>query len=159
MFAIAHSPQLPAERLLGDGDAKLLEDPSCQIDQPPAYHAVDRRDWAALDHPDDRRALAIIELAGAPRRLSVQKTVGAPCVETQHPVPDDLETHAADLRRFEVEQNRASPVLSHHPELARQTTDQPFDRGRADRRNHHQNRLAGPMRTRHQCLCQGHQGH
>jgi len=61
---------------------------------------VDRRDWAALDHPDDRLALAIIELSGAPRRLAVQKTVGTPCVETQHPVSDDLETNAADLRRF-----------------------------------------------------------
>ncbi|HUE18000.1 MAG TPA: hypothetical protein VMR25_27840, partial [Planctomycetaceae bacterium] len=75
-------------------------DPLRQIDQPPAHHAVDRRDWAALDHPDDRLALAIIELAGAPRRLAVQKTIGTSCVETQHPVSDDLETNAADLRRF-----------------------------------------------------------
>src|ERR1039457_6174155 len=43
---------------------------------------------------------AIIELAGAPRRLAVQKTVGPPCVETHPPVSDDLETNAADLRRF-----------------------------------------------------------
>src|SRR5450631_2092553 len=99
-FAIAHSPQFPAQSLLGDGDAELFEYPLRQIDQPPAHHAVDRRDWAALDHPDNRLALAIIELAGAPRRLAVQKTVGTPCVETQHPVPDDLQTNAADLRRF-----------------------------------------------------------
>jgi hypothetical protein len=41
-------------------------------------YTQDRRDWAALDHPDDRLALAIIELAGAPRRLAVQKTVENP---------------------------------------------------------------------------------
>jgi len=35
-----------------------------QIDQPPAHHAMDRQDWAALDHPNDRLALAIIELGG-----------------------------------------------------------------------------------------------
>jgi len=48
-FAVAHSAQLPAERLLGDRDAEFLEDPLRQIDQPPAHHAMDRRDRAALD--------------------------------------------------------------------------------------------------------------
>ena len=42
-LAIAHGAQLPAERLLGDRDAELLEDPLCQIDQPPKHHAVDCR--------------------------------------------------------------------------------------------------------------------
>jgi hypothetical protein len=35
-LAIAHGAQLPAERLLGDRDAALLEYPLRQIDQPPA---------------------------------------------------------------------------------------------------------------------------
>src|SRR5262245_23251233 len=52
-FAVAHGAQLPAERLLGDRDAEFLEDPLRQIDQPPAHHAMDRRDRAALDHAGD----------------------------------------------------------------------------------------------------------
>jgi DDE superfamily endonuclease len=41
--AISHCPQLAAERLGGDRDAELLEDPLAKIDQPPAHNAVDRR--------------------------------------------------------------------------------------------------------------------
>ena len=75
-FAIAHSPQLPAQSLLGDGDAELLKDPLRQIDQPPAHHAVYRRYRTALDHSGDRLALAIIEFGGLAWRLSVQQPVG-----------------------------------------------------------------------------------
>ena len=63
-LAIAHGAQFPAQRLLGDGDAELFVYPLRQVDQPPAHHAVDRRDWAALDHLGDGLALAIIELGG-----------------------------------------------------------------------------------------------
>ena len=99
-LAVAQCAQLPAERLLGDRDAELLEYPLCEIDKPPAQHTMDRRDWAALDHPDDRLALGIIELGGLPRRLAVQQPVGPASVEAQHPVPDDLKSYSADLRRF-----------------------------------------------------------
>src|SRR5262249_12515068 len=61
-FAVAHGAQLPAERLLGDRDAEFLEDPLRQIDQPPAHHAMDRRDRAALDHAGDGPPLKVIEL-------------------------------------------------------------------------------------------------
>jgi hypothetical protein len=71
-LAIAHGPQLPAQGLLGDGDAELLEDPLRQIDQPPAHHTVDRRDWAALDCPRNSLALGVIELGGLAGRLAVQ---------------------------------------------------------------------------------------
>ena len=71
-LAIAHGAQLPAERLLGDRDAELLEYPLRQIDQPPAHHAMDRRDWAALDHPRNGLALGVIELGGLARRFAVQ---------------------------------------------------------------------------------------
>lgn len=97
-FAVAQGAQLPAERLLGDGDAELLEYPMRQIDQPPAHDAVDRRDWAALDHPHNGLVLHIIELRGLTRRFAVQETVGTPHVEPQHPIPDDLKSDAADLR-------------------------------------------------------------
>src|SRR5213075_88754 len=61
-FAVAQGAQFPAERLLGDGDAELLEYPLRQIDQPPAHYAVDSRDRAALDHPHNGLALHIVEL-------------------------------------------------------------------------------------------------
>ncbi len=99
-FAVAHGAQLPAERLLGDRDAELLEYPLREINQPPAHHPVDRRDRAALDHPRNRLALRVIELRGLPWRLAVQETVRPPRVEPQHPVPDDLKPNAADLRRL-----------------------------------------------------------
>src|SRR5882672_11094102 len=85
-LAIAHGPQLPAQGLLGDGDAELLEDPLPQIDQPPAHHAVDRRDRSALDHPRDSLALGIIELRGLARRFAVKQPVRTACIEPQHPI-------------------------------------------------------------------------
>ena len=66
-FAVAHGAQLSAERLLGDDDAELLEDPLRQIDEPPAHHAMDRRDRAPLDHLGDRLTLEVIELARVTR--------------------------------------------------------------------------------------------
>jgi len=59
---------------------------------------VNRRDRAALDHPRDRLALAIIELGGLPGRFAVQKTIGAILIDPQPPIPDDLKPTAADLR-------------------------------------------------------------
>ena len=96
-FAVAHGAQLPAERLLGDRDAEFLEDPLRQIDQPPAHHAMDRRDRAALDHAGDGPPLKVIELARLTRRLAVQESVRPASVDAQHPVPDDLKPDAADL--------------------------------------------------------------
>ena len=97
-FAVAQDAQLPAERLLGDRDAELLKYPLRQIDQPPAHHAVNRWDRAALDHPRDGLALGITELRGLARRLAITKAVGAPRVEPQHPIPDDLKPNPAELR-------------------------------------------------------------
>jgi hypothetical protein len=34
----------------------------CQIDQPPAHHAMDRRNRPTLNHPGDGLALDIVEL-------------------------------------------------------------------------------------------------
>lgn len=80
-FAVAHGTQFPAERLLSDGDAELLEYPLRQIDQPPAHHAMDCRDRAALDHSDDRLAMIVIELGGLTWRLGVQQPGRASRVE------------------------------------------------------------------------------
>src|ERR1700687_6325837 len=84
--------------LLGDGDAELLEDPLRQIDQPPAHHAVDCRDRAALDHPRDGLALGIVELRGLARRFTVKQAVRASPIEPEPPIPDDLQPDIAELR-------------------------------------------------------------
>jgi hypothetical protein len=68
-----------------------------QIDQPPAHHAMDRRDRAALDHAGDGPPLKVIELARLTRRLAVQESVRPASVEAQHPVPDDLKPDAPIL--------------------------------------------------------------
>ena len=99
-LAIAHGSQLPAQCLLGDGDAELLEDPLRQIDQPPAHNTMDRRDRATFDHPRDGLALGIVELWGLARRFAVKQAVRASRIEPDHPIPDDLESDTAELCRL-----------------------------------------------------------
>ena len=65
-LAVSDGPQLAAERLLRDADLVFLPDPLAEIDDPPADHAVHRRDRAVLDHRRKRCALFVIE----PRRLA-----------------------------------------------------------------------------------------
>src|ERR1700704_1378929 len=78
--------------------AELLEDPLRQIDQPPAHHAMDRRDRAVLDHQHNSLALGIIEPRGLAWRFAVKQAVRTACVEPQYPIPDDLKPDPADLR-------------------------------------------------------------
>jgi hypothetical protein len=96
-LAIAHGPQLPAQGLLGDGDAEFLEDPLCQIDQPPTHDTVDCRDRTVVDHVGNRLALGIIELRGLAGRFAVQEAVRATRIEPQHPIPDDLKPDTTDF--------------------------------------------------------------
>ncbi len=49
-LAIPNAAQFAAERLLSDDDLELVPNPLAQIDHPPAYHAMNRRDRATLDH-------------------------------------------------------------------------------------------------------------
>jgi hypothetical protein len=49
---------------------------------------------------------------------------------------------------FQVEQDRASHVLLHHPELARHASRQPLRRNRADRPHHDKKRAFDPLRPR-----------
>src|SRR5262249_62171044 len=99
-FAVALGSQLPAEVLLGDCDAEFLEDPLRQIDQPPAHHAMHRRDRATLDHAGDGLPLSVVELGRLSYRLAIQETVRTAGVEAQHPVPDDLKPATAALARL-----------------------------------------------------------
>src|SRR5262249_52920423 len=97
-FAVAHGPELPAECLLGDRDAEFLKYPLCQIDQPPAHHAGERRDRTFFDHGGKCWAVAVVELGWLPGRFAVQETIRPSCVEAYHPVTDDLKAAPADLR-------------------------------------------------------------
>src|SRR5262249_48893910 len=83
-FAVAHGSQLPAERLLGDCDAEFLEDPLRQIDQPPAHHAMHRRDRATLDHAGNGLPLSVVELGRLSCRLAIHETVRTVAREAQH---------------------------------------------------------------------------
>ena len=99
-LAEAHRAQLPAQGLFGDRDAELVPDPLREIDQPPANHPVNRRDRPALDNPDKRLALGLVELRRLTRRLAVDKTVRPRRIEPQHPVADRLQTDTANPRRL-----------------------------------------------------------
>src|SRR3954466_7174335 len=68
-LAIAQSPQLTRQRLLGDGKAELLPEPLDQVDQAPAHHAVDGRNGPLLDDGLQGRAMRVGELGGLAGRL------------------------------------------------------------------------------------------
>src|SRR5580704_18030943 len=55
-LAIPQRAEFTAHRLRRDGHPKLLKGPLAKIGQPPAHDAMNRRDWAVLDHPGQRRA-------------------------------------------------------------------------------------------------------
>jgi hypothetical protein len=73
-FAVADGAQLSAERLLGDRDAELLEDPLRLIS---AVSAPRGAQAGRSRSPGDRLALSL-SLEGRARRLAVQETV-RPC--------------------------------------------------------------------------------
>jgi len=60
-FAIPYGAQFPAQGLLGDRHAELLEYPLTEIDKPPTHDAVNRRDRAILDHLRDRRPVLVVQ--------------------------------------------------------------------------------------------------
>src|SRR6202521_3981439 len=127
-LAKTHVSQFPAERLLGDLEAKLLEQPPREIDQPPANDAMDGWDGAVLHRPPQHLALAVVENAGGARRLAVQETIRPLGVETDNPVTHDLHSDAADPRRVRARaaavnlgQRQETPGLTGIVRLPRQT--------------------------------------
>lgn len=98
-LAEAHGPQIPAQRLFADRDAEFLEHPLRQVDQPPAYDAMDRRDRAGLDDRHQRTALFGVQQRRVAGRLAVDETGRTIRVEGQHPIAHRLEADAADPRR------------------------------------------------------------
>jgi hypothetical protein len=99
-LAIVHGPQLARQGLLGDRDAELFPDPLDEVDQPPAHHAVDRRDRARIDPGHQGRAMRIGELGRLAGRLAVDQPVRAMGVELHHPVAHDLHRDPADPGRL-----------------------------------------------------------
>ena len=99
-FAEAEGAQLPAQRLFADRNGESVEYPLRQIGQPPAHHAVRRRDRAGLDDLRQGLALGGIEQRDLAGRLAVDQTRRTLGVERQHPVAHRLQADAADLGRL-----------------------------------------------------------
>src|SRR5439155_19175121 len=93
----------------------LLVEPHDQIARPPANHTVDRRDRTLLYDPSEKGPVRMVELGQHARRRDVDETVRPLRVEPDHPVPQRLAIHPADLRRvfprgpIEHSRNRQKP--------------------------------------------------
>ena len=70
-LAISHLAQHAAQRLLGDGDTELLENPLAEIDDPPAHDPMNRRNWPALQNRRQQRAMFVVQPRRLPRGLAV----------------------------------------------------------------------------------------
>ena len=86
------------DRVVRHREPKLLVEPHDQIARPPANHAVDRRDRPLLHDPSEKGPVRIVELGRHARRRDVDETVRPLLVEPDHPVPQRLTIHPADLR-------------------------------------------------------------
>src|SRR5580692_11820383 len=89
-LSIAQRAQFAAQNLFGDRDAILIEHPLREIDQPPAYDPMDRRDRTGLDHCDERAPLLVIEFRGMPGRLAVDEAIRPPEIEPEDPIANGL---------------------------------------------------------------------
>ena len=87
------------DRIVRHRQRKLLIEPHDQIARPPANHAVDRRDRPLLHDPGEKSPVRIIELGRHARRRDIDETVRPLLVEPDHPIPQCLTIHPADLRR------------------------------------------------------------
>jgi hypothetical protein len=96
-LAEPHGAQLPAQGLFAQRDAKLLEDPLHEIDQPPAHDAMNGRYRPALDDAPQGVTMRLFELRCPSRDLAVDEPLRALGVELHHPVAHDLARHAAGL--------------------------------------------------------------
>ena len=96
-LAKSHRAQLPAQRLFGDAHLELRPQPLAEINDAPSHHTVDRRNRPALKHRRQRRAVRLLEPGPLTRSFAVDQPVRTVRVELQHPIPDDLQGHPADL--------------------------------------------------------------
>ena len=92
--------QGPINRVVRHREAEFLVQTHDQVASAPAHHTVDRRDRSFLHQTDEKRFVLFGELAGRTRCGLVDQTVWSPFVEPDHPVPQRLTIHAANLRRL-----------------------------------------------------------
>ena len=78
-------------------ELELLVQLHDQIAGPPSHHAVDRRNGAFLHDPTQKRPVSSIELGRYSRRRNVDETIRSLVIEPDHPVPQRLPVHPADL--------------------------------------------------------------
>src|SRR6516165_12395596 len=88
------------DRIVRHQKPELLMQPHDQIARPPAHHAMDRRDWAVLYDAGEKGLMNSVVLGRHPRRVNIDETVRSLLVEPDHPVPQRLTIHAANLRRL-----------------------------------------------------------
>jgi len=86
-LAVAERPQLAAQRRLAQRYPELVPEPLHQVLQPPAHHAMDSRNRAALHQGPQGLAVAGAQLADIPRRLAVNQAFGPMGVEPHHGSP------------------------------------------------------------------------
>jgi hypothetical protein len=96
----SHLAQHAAQRLLGDGDTELLENPLAKIDDSPAHDPMNRRDRSVLQDRRQRRQMLVVQPRRLPFGLAIDQPVGTMRVEPEHPVADNLQPDAADPRRL-----------------------------------------------------------
>jgi len=99
-LAVAERPQFAAQRRLAPPNPDLVPEPLHQILQPPAHHAMDSRNGAALHQGQQGLAVAGSELAGIAWCLAIDQGFRPMGVEAHHPVPHRLQPDPTDLRRF-----------------------------------------------------------
>src|SRR5437773_7375003 len=88
------------DRIVRYREPELLMQPHDQIARPPAHHAMDRSDRALLYDAGEKGLMNSVELGRHPRRRNIDETVRSLLVEPDHPVPQRLTIHAANLRRL-----------------------------------------------------------
>jgi len=142
-LTITHGAQFAAQRLLGDDDAKLLENPLAKIDDPPAHDPMNRRNRAAFDDRGERRPMRVVKPGWLSRRLAVDQALRSMGVELHHPIANDLKRHPADLRRLGAPRAFVNRRQSQKPPRLRPVLRSPR------RRPHHLRIKISPERNGH----------
>src|SRR3984957_13629969 len=142
-LAIPHGAQFAAQRLLGDDDAKLLENLLAKIDDPPAHDPMNRRDRAALDDRGERGAVCAVQPGSLSRRLAINQAFRSMGVELHHPIANDLKRHPADLRRLGAPRAFVNHRQSQKPPGLRPVLRTPC------RSSHHLSVIIAPKRNGH----------
>jgi hypothetical protein len=93
-----HPAQLAPERLPAERDVERVPQPAYEVAKPPAHDAMKLGLRSVLDGLRERSALLQLQKRRLAGRLAVQEARRPFRVEAHHPIPDDLEPHAADPR-------------------------------------------------------------